>query len=1422
MTGNAKNSIRNDIRRLIFAVIAAAVAVAIIVFVIAKRPLPQKGKTIGARLELVAGDVSVKEGEAATKALSGTPLGFGAVVSTGKGSRAFVRTGEGAGVFLRGESEVVLGDRSVDLNRGEIWFDAARVERDAVGCKAGAHAVTASDAGLSVAREGDSVTVYVARGLATLNSPGGRVEVNAGEQATAKGGEAPKVSPVAFWQDWTGGMGDTRAARANVGSGSGRIYGLDPFAPPATPATKLGISKQVVRSVIRDGVAETEVDQTFSNPGGRAIEGWYWFTLPVQASVTSFALETDGVLVEGEVTEKKEAAAKYAAAVRAANDPALLEWVDGRSYRARIFPIPANGVRRVVLRYIEILPLIEGKTRYVYPLRSDDPVRFDEFALSVDLGASSADATLATSLDATVEDNGRKVSMRRSGYVPKADFQLEIASKKKMAALRTWRFEAGSDQADYVMARYVPDVDFATLPAVRGDIALVVDTSAGGDESARALRAAAAEAILRALSPDDRFALISVDVSATVLYPKDGMSPATDKDIAQALERLSEHTPAGATDLAAMFEPALARLHGGEQPAIVYVGDGAPTSGEWTPDALTERLSRSLAGSRSRLFCVGVGADARHSLMEHLSRTGGGRYVRIAEPDQTTSQALQLASLIKTPTVTDVEVDMGAGLDQPFYSSAGRISRGEELILLARTHHRLPKTATVKGRVAGKDFKTDYQVETVSSVVTALVPRLWAGEYARQLLGSGASADENRSKVLELGLEYGLMTPYTSILALESEQAYARQNVKRRNSPLRGVRLTAIQSDVQEQRLAELFNPMGPVVMAGCGMNRSSDEAAPASAPDDKQGGTGTRAKGEEGSMGNPNRRYASQAPAAPAAAEPPAEQAQATANNEVSGEKSELDKLDLATVGALGGAAPPAATMAPGGGQGLGGLGAKGGGAAKARPAEPGRTDDLPAAGDKKAKTANAPPPPPKDQLAQAKEKAEKERAEKAKLAATPPKPITVPKRPPARCSDAAARPLAERIMLWERRLKGVTRGVDLMQQYELARQGCELPDWKDQSALLDIIQKRIETEESVEAVLSHFASESDAQKFVARRVLRRTVDLRVAAAVSRVLFGGKVDWAQVDRELLDTPKIADKLDKLRKAMLIAPGDPSGDARLVRLLAESGQVQEAVSHGRRLRDRGFMTPLLALNLGDQLAATNEKDEALRTYSEIVEFDPANPASRRVLGDSFLRHGWYPAAYRQYRTLADLEPKNPVNWLRLASAAAGSGRIDEALRLEREVAGGEGSPGPNDPRLWARMWSAARLGLLLEDPTPAGGKQAVDSIVRKLKELQLFSGPGTLALLTWQDLDANLVLAGREADKDKLAGEVTDAGPTGLHAMLLGKEAWERTSWSVKWRNDPRGRSVKFALVELDWNGKAFSVKVRRGELKPDQTDTPI
>ena len=401
-------------------------------------------------------------------------------------------------------------------------------------------------------------------------------------------------------------------------------------------------------------------------------------------------------------------------------------------------------------------------------------------------------------------------------------------------------------------------------------------------------------------------------------------------------------------------------------------------------------------------------------------------------------------------------------------------------------------------------------------------------------------------------------------------------------------------------------------------------------------------------------------------------------------------------------------------------------------------------------------------------------------------------------------------RVLLWKKRLGVAKTAQELLERYATAWRACELTDWQAERTFLKLMQERIADEGTAAAVLSYFANRPEVQKYLGQLILRRVVDDRIVAAVERVLFGSAVDWVKVDAELQGIEKLDARLAKLREHMSKAPEDPNGDIRLVRLLVESGQVEEALAHGRRLRDRGYLTLRLARQLGDVLARAKQPEEAVRTYSEIVEFDPESVASRRLLGDILLGHGWYEPAYRQYKTTTEQAPEDALGWLRLADAAAGAGRVDEALRLERKVASAPGRPGPTDPRAWSRLLSAARLSELVLKP-PSG---QLEGVKRELKELQLFRGPATLVVLTWEDLQSDLQLVTRVGDEDVGLGEATDGAAVGVSATLLGVADAGRAKLLARLRSEPRDDAIVLKRHDIGWTGKDFEVKVSTATLE--------
>ncbi len=160
---------------------------------------------------------------------------------------------------------------------------------------------------------------------------------------------------------------------------------FDPGFP--IPMAQLEIRYHHVTVTIEEQVAITRVDQVFHNPNDWTVEGTYIFPLPLDAAVSGFRLWIDGEPVEGEVLDADQARRTYEEIVRQLIDPALLEYAEQGAVRARIFPIPAGGERRVELEYTQALAADNGLVKYQYPLNTEkfSAALLDEVRVSVDV-----------------------------------------------------------------------------------------------------------------------------------------------------------------------------------------------------------------------------------------------------------------------------------------------------------------------------------------------------------------------------------------------------------------------------------------------------------------------------------------------------------------------------------------------------------------------------------------------------------------------------------------------------------------------------------------------------------------------------------------------------------------------------------------------------------------------------------------------------------------------------------------------------------------------------------------------------------------------------------------------------------------------------------------------------------------------------
>ncbi|MCA9668304.1 MAG: AgmX/PglI C-terminal domain-containing protein [Myxococcales bacterium] len=139
-----------------------------------------------------------------------------------------------------------------------------------------------------------------------------------------------------------------------------------PVSLTSSDGSGLLLRRYRARAALQGPLALTELVLSFENPKARIIEGRFEITLPPGASISRFAMRIAGKWQEAEVVERQRARQVYEDFLHRRQDPALLEKKAGNRFRARVFPIPARGVKHIKVTYSQ--QLVGAETAYRLPL----------------------------------------------------------------------------------------------------------------------------------------------------------------------------------------------------------------------------------------------------------------------------------------------------------------------------------------------------------------------------------------------------------------------------------------------------------------------------------------------------------------------------------------------------------------------------------------------------------------------------------------------------------------------------------------------------------------------------------------------------------------------------------------------------------------------------------------------------------------------------------------------------------------------------------------------------------------------------------------------------------------------------------------------------------------------------------------------
>jgi tetratricopeptide (TPR) repeat protein len=513
-------------------------------------------------------------------------------------------------------------------------------------------------------------------------------------------------------------------------------------------AESLPVTTVTIEARIFGPVAETRMTMVFSNPHNRALAGDLYFPLPEGATVSGYALDIEGAMVDGVVVEKDKGRQVFEKIVRQGVDPGLVELTKGNNFKTRVFPIPARGKRTVMVRYVTDVVESDGKPLYQLPLRF--PNELDSFSIRVEVVKSAAKPEIRGGHLANFEFKQWRDSFVAESASQKVTIKEDISIALPATDSKSALVERGPD-GEY----YFCFADRVIPPEVRrraitfGKVGILWDASGsrGAADHAREFR------ILKEFFQLHK----NVEVSL-VLFRDIAGTPRTFNvkggDCAELIAALQEVAYDGGTQMASLGMP-----KDGPLPDFFLVfTDGLSNFGKEEPADLPRPL-----------YILSDDATANHSFLRYLASKSGGEYLNLKRV--TDAHAVETIGRHSYGFISAV-VDSGStdeltpGSGQPVsgrFALAGRLISETAVITLQYGFG---------GTVSGK---TQFKVSRSDAAEGDLFRRFWAQSRVTELQ---TFPKRNEKEIVALGKRYGLVTPGTSLIVLDNVNQYIEHRIE--------------------------------------------------------------------------------------------------------------------------------------------------------------------------------------------------------------------------------------------------------------------------------------------------------------------------------------------------------------------------------------------------------------------------------------------------------------------------------------------------------------------------------------------------------------------------------------------------------------------------------------------------------------------
>jgi Ca-activated chloride channel family protein len=588
--------------------------------------------------------------------------------------------------------------------------------------------------------------------------------------------------------------------------GSGAMLALVAPSRDAPPTeVPLPLKHTDVHAVVTGYISAVDVTQQFENPYDEKIEAVYMFPLPEKAAVNEFVMTIGERKIRGILREKEEARRIYEDARSQGYRASLLVQHRPNIFEQKVANIEPGKRIDVNIRYFHTLAYEDGWYSFVFPTvvgprynpqGSRDPVlalprtnitlpaagtavrylRPNErsahdlgITVDVDAGVAIEELTASHAIATTRDGESRaRVALAGGSTIPNRDFILKfrVAGETIKSNLLTYS-DPRTRQGYFTLLVYPPAAP-GGLKRQPVEMVFVVDTSGSMSGAPIAQARAAILAALDRLERGDTFQIMNF--SSSVRQFASQPLPASHDNLERARDYVRRLGGEGGTEMLSGIRAALGFPRDPERTRFItfltdgYIGNEAEILGE---------VQRTIGAAR--IFSFGVGSSVNRYLLDGLATEGRGTAAYLGLEDSASAVMDYYFERISRPALTDVAIDWGSLAATDVYPARlPDLFAGRPIIVTGKFAGALDDVR-VRGRLGSEtvSFGVGAARDSQQPALRTLWARLRIEDLARRQTWAGDTGGELAQAIRATALEHGLMSAFTSFVAVDASERTA-------------------------------------------------------------------------------------------------------------------------------------------------------------------------------------------------------------------------------------------------------------------------------------------------------------------------------------------------------------------------------------------------------------------------------------------------------------------------------------------------------------------------------------------------------------------------------------------------------------------------------------------------------------------------